>query len=229
MNRGGRLSCPVRRTQVDGTMQPPGAANVSGGTRMSVEENKALVRRFLGAQAKGDLDAIEELLAPDFVDHNLLPGREDPGREGYIRSVAERHAALSDVRTTIEYQATDGEMVITRFTAHAIQDRGALFSIPATGREWVTPTIVIHRIVGRKIVEEWSANVVAPFLEKLQQEVRERERVEQELGVARRIQQTALPKAVPTLKDWQIATYYQPERWEETSTTSSTLRTAGWE
>jgi len=196
---------------------------------MSVEENKALVRRFLGAQAKGDLDAIEELLAPDFVDHNLLPGREDPGREGYIRSVAERHAALSDVRTTIEYQATDGEMVITRFTAHAIQDRGALFSIPATGREWVTPTIVIHRIVGRKIVEEWSANVVAPFLEKLQQEVRERERVEQELGVARRIQQTALPKAVPTLKDWQIATYYQPERWEETSTTSSTLRTAGWE
>jgi serine phosphatase RsbU (regulator of sigma subunit) len=101
-------------------------------------------------------------------------------------------------------------MVITRLTAHAIQDRGALFSIPATGREWVTPTIVIHRIVGRKIVEEWSANAVAPFLEKLQQEVRER--VEQELGVARRIQQTALPKAVPTLKDWQITPYYQPAR-----------------
>ena len=47
------------------------------------EKNKALVRRFY-------LDTLEELLAPDFVNHSLLPG-QDPGREGYILSVTEAH------------------------------------------------------------------------------------------------------------------------------------------
>jgi serine phosphatase RsbU (regulator of sigma subunit) len=46
----------------------------------------------------------------------------------------------------------------------------------------------------------------------LEQEVRERERVEQELRVARSIQQASLPKEVPTLEGWQIAPYYQPAR-----------------
>ena len=44
---------------------------------MSAEEkNKDLVRRLLEAHARGDLDAIDELLAPDFVDRSLLPGQE---------------------------------------------------------------------------------------------------------------------------------------------------------
>ena len=42
--------------------------------------------------------------------------------------------------------------------------------------------------------------------------MRERERVEQELQVARRIQQASLPKEVPTPKGWQISPYYQPAR-----------------
>ena len=48
------------------------------------EMNKALVRRFFEAHAKGDLDTLRELLAPNFVDHMPLPGREDPDRESYI-------------------------------------------------------------------------------------------------------------------------------------------------
>ena len=51
---------------------------------MSAERNKALVRRFLEAHAKGDLDTVDEMLAPDFVDHNLTPGQQ-PAREGYLR------------------------------------------------------------------------------------------------------------------------------------------------
>ncbi len=50
------------------------------------EKNKALVRRFFEAQGKEDLDALEKMMAPDFVDHSLLPG-QDPGREGYLRGV----------------------------------------------------------------------------------------------------------------------------------------------
>ncbi|HEX5699526.1 MAG TPA: hypothetical protein VFX77_02680, partial [Rubrobacter sp.] len=51
----------------------------------TAEENKALVRRFLEAQANADPVDLEELLAPDFVDHSLQPDQE-PGREGFIRS-----------------------------------------------------------------------------------------------------------------------------------------------
>jgi ketosteroid isomerase-like protein len=45
------------------------------------EENRALVRRFLEAQATSDLETLDELLAPDLVDHTMLPG-QDPSREG---------------------------------------------------------------------------------------------------------------------------------------------------
>jgi ketosteroid isomerase-like protein len=45
---------------------------------MSAERNKALVRRFLQAHAKGDLDTVEGMLAPDFVDRNLLISAQTP-------------------------------------------------------------------------------------------------------------------------------------------------------
>src|SRR5215213_1681677 len=82
------------------------------------------------------------------------------------------------------------------------------------GTEVEVTAIAMHRIVGGKIAEEWSegsgsAEVAQAHLE---QEVRERERVEQELRVARSIQQASLPKEVPTLEGWQIAPYYQPAR-----------------
>jgi serine phosphatase RsbU (regulator of sigma subunit) len=71
----------------------------------------------------------------------------------------------------------------------------------------------LHRIVGDKIVEEWSLNdALDVMLSALEQQMRERERVEQELLVARRIQQASLPKEVPSLEGWQIAPYYQPAR-----------------
>jgi serine phosphatase RsbU (regulator of sigma subunit)/ketosteroid isomerase-like protein len=178
----------------------------------SAEENKALVRRFIEAQDKGDLEALDELLAPDFVDHNLLPGQE-PGREGFMQGVAEDHAALSYIRNTIEYQATDGDMVITRFTTRTKHDRGAYLGIMTpTGQERETMGILIHRVFEGKIVEEWSANSATPVLEALALEIREREHVEQELRVARTIQQASLPKEVPTLEGWQIDPYFQPAR-----------------
>jgi ketosteroid isomerase-like protein len=159
------------------------------------EKNKALVRRFLEAQAKGDLEALDELLAPDFVDHSLLPG-QDPGREGFMQRVAEVHAALSYIRTTIEYQGTDGgDIVITRHTIRTIRDRGAYLGIMTpTAQERETRGMLIHRVSGGKILEEWSATSAAPVLEALTQEIRERERVEQELQVARDIQLGSLPR-----------------------------------
>jgi serine phosphatase RsbU (regulator of sigma subunit) len=174
-------------------------------------KNKALVRRLLEAHAEGDLRALEELLAPDFVAHSRLPG-QDPGRDGYMQSAAAQHAALSDMRYIIEYQATDGDTVISRLTMRATHDRGTLFGVAPTGKSWSTAIIVIDRIRGGKIVEEWSADIVTPFLEELEQQTRERERVEQELQVARGIQQASLPREVPTLEGWRTTPYYRPAR-----------------
>jgi serine phosphatase RsbU (regulator of sigma subunit)/predicted ester cyclase len=178
----------------------------------SEDNNKALARRFLKAFANGELDTLDELLAPDFINHSPLPG-QDPGREGYIKSAAEKHAAFSDIRHIVEYQATDGqEMVITRHTTRRIHDRGAALGMRPTGREWKHTHIDIQRIVGGKVLEQWSASNASPFLELLAQETRQRERLEQELEVARRIQQASLPKEVPTLEEWQITPFYQPAR-----------------
>jgi serine phosphatase RsbU (regulator of sigma subunit)/ketosteroid isomerase-like protein len=177
----------------------------------SAEENKALARRFLEAQDEADVEALDELLAPDFVDHTLLPGQV-PGREGYIRMIVEDIDALSDVRTTIDYQAADGDMVITRQTSYSTHDRGELRGLLPTGRERETTGIVIHRISGGKIVEEWSTNSVGSFVEDLVQEMRQREHIERELQVARTIQQASLPREVPQLEGWRITPFYQPAR-----------------
>ena len=94
----------------------------------SEDENKALARRFLKAFANGDPDTLDELLAPEFINHSPLPG-QDPGREGYIQSAAEKHAAFSDIRHTVEYQATDGqEMVITATRRVASTTEGRLWA-----------------------------------------------------------------------------------------------------
>ena len=53
---------------------------------------------------------------------------------------------------------------------------------------------------------------VAQLVRQQQQEAKERERIEQELKVARLIQQTLLPKTLPEIPGYEVAAYYQPAR-----------------
>jgi serine phosphatase RsbU (regulator of sigma subunit)/predicted ester cyclase len=182
---------------------------------MSAEENMALARRFLEARVvKRDLDAVDEMLAPDFVNHNKsVPGQE-PDRENYLRGIAAFHAALSPGRLIIEDQVAGEDKVVTRFVVHSLHDRGELMGVAPSGRDLTNRVIIIHRIVEGKIAEEWGMGTIGATLRKqrLEREIRERERVEQEMRVARSIQQASLPKEVPTLEGWQINPYYQPAR-----------------
>jgi len=180
---------------------------------MSAEENMALVRRFLEAHAKGDADALEKMLAPDFVNHYLLPGQE-PDRDSYLRAFTGYHSAYSHTRYVIEKQVAGGDEVVTSFTASATHDRREYMGIAPTGKKFEAQLIFIHRISGGKIAEEWSqgSGLAEITQQRLEQERRERERIEQELKVARNIQQASLPKVVPTLEGWQITPYYQPAR-----------------
>ena len=185
----------------------------------SSEENMALARRFLEARGKADLDAMEQMMAPDFVDHTLAPGQQ-LDRESYKRSVAEYVSAFSNIHILIEDQVAGGEKVVTRFVGRSTHDRGELMGVAPTGMELTNRVIVIHRIVEGKIAEEWGVGTSIQELREgfaarmvhLAQERLERERVEHELRVARSIQQASLPEEVPSLEGWQIAHHYQPAR-----------------
>jgi serine phosphatase RsbU (regulator of sigma subunit) len=86
--------------------------------------------------------------------------------------------------------------------------------VAPSGKELTNRAIVIHRIVEGRIAEEWGMGTLGAKLrgQRLEQEISERERVEQELRLARSMQQASLPKEVPTLEGWQIFPYFQPAR-----------------
>ena len=175
------------------------------------EENKARARRLLEAFANRDLDTIEELLAPDFVDRSLLPG-QGSSREGYKRSITEFQAALSFADFTIENQIAEEDMVVTKFSARCIH-RGEFLGVPPSGEEGTYSSIRIHRIAGGQVTDEWSeGNLLEWILPSFEREVRTRERVEQDLRVARSIQQASLPEEVPRLEGWQVAPFYRSAR-----------------
>jgi serine phosphatase RsbU (regulator of sigma subunit)/predicted ester cyclase len=186
---------------------------------MSAEHNKALVRRLYEAQedagrGKADLEALDEILAPDFVCHTkIFPGQQ-PDREGYKQAVGELLISLSNTRYLVEQQIAEGDLVMTRLIMRSIHDRKEIMGAAPTGREVSFKYIFIHRIEGGKIAEEWGLGTIGQKVrgQRLEQEIRERERIEQELEVARRIQQASLPKEVPELEGWQISPYYQPAR-----------------
>ena len=103
---------------------------------------------------------------------------------------------------------------MSRVTAHATHDRKEFLGVAPTGKEATYKTIFIHRISGGRIAEERSLGTVVPKLmgQRLEQQERERERIEQDLRVAREIQEASLPKEAPTLAGWQISPFYQPAR-----------------
>jgi len=177
---------------------------------MGAEENKTTVRRFEEEIAKGNLDVIDELLSPDFVDRSLLPG-QGPTREDFKRTNKEILDAFSTTSFTIVEQIAEGDTVVTKYRQSGVS-RGETAGLPPTEEEDTVEGIHIHRISGGKITEEWSTIDVIPFWENRVQEIRERERIEQELQVARTIQQASLPKEVPTLEGWRIVPHYQPAR-----------------
>jgi predicted ester cyclase len=114
------------------------------------EKNKALVRRLLEAQAKGNLDVIDEVLALYFVDHDGLPGQA-PDREGHKRAIAEYHAAFSNVRFLVEDQVAERDKVVCRFIVlRTTPDRRELMGVAPTSREVTYKAMAIHRIVGAR-------------------------------------------------------------------------------
>ncbi len=131
---------------------------------MSTEENnKALVRRFYEEIDKGNLEIMDELVAPDYLDHNPppFPGFA-PGREG-LKQAFRLFWKATPGSHHIEDQIAEGDKVVTRLTAYG-KHEGDLPGIPRTGNDLRMTSITIHRIVNGKLVEKWSEKDVLGFL-----------------------------------------------------------------
>ena len=133
---------------------------------MSVEENKALVQRFYQAIDAGDLDAMDQFVADDYLDHNPPAFPFPPGREGLKESFKLFWEATPG-RHVIEDQIGEGDKVVTRLTCYGKQE-GDLPGIPATGNDMEMTATVIHRIAGGRLVEKWSDKDVLRMLQQLE-------------------------------------------------------------
>ena len=120
------------------------------------EQNKAVAKRFYDAWNARDLDAFDELVAPDAEDHDPQnPFRDMRGPAGAKRAAEMYHSAYSDGRIVVEEQIAEGDCVVTRWTGKGTHD-GDLMGMAPTGK-WVEVTgITIDRIDGGKICESWS-------------------------------------------------------------------------
>jgi predicted ester cyclase len=122
---------------------------------MSAEANKALVRRFYEEIDKGNLDAMDELVAPDYIDHNPppFPGFA-PGREG-LKQAFKLFWEATPGYHRIEDQIAEGDKVVTRLTSFG-KHEGDLPGAPRTGNDMEMTSITIHRIADGKLAEKWS-------------------------------------------------------------------------
>jgi steroid delta-isomerase-like uncharacterized protein len=122
---------------------------------MSAEENKALARRVLEEMFnKGNLDVADELLTPDYVDHDPGLPEDVRGPEGFKEYVSMYRSAFSDIHLEIEDQIAEGDRVATRWTGTGTHD-GDLMGIPPTGNRVTMPGMEIVRISGGKLAEGW--------------------------------------------------------------------------
>ena len=122
---------------------------------MSTEENKTIARRITEEiWGSGNLALIDDLFAPNNVDHNPMPGLA-PSREGLKQGVTMMHAAFPDLHTQVDGLIAEGNKVVARFSGRGTQ-KGELMGIPPTGKEVTVAGIQICRIADGKVVEDWS-------------------------------------------------------------------------
>ncbi|MGW0787604.1 ester cyclase [Streptomyces sp. NPDC002911] len=133
---------------------------------MSSEENKKLVRRFYAEIDKGNLEALDELVAEDYQDHSPppFPGLGS-GREG-LKQVFRLFWEATPGTHAIEDQIAQGDKVVTRLTARGAHE-GDLPGIPATGNQLTMTATVIHRIENGRLAEKWSDKDLLGFLQQL--------------------------------------------------------------
>jgi len=119
-------------------------------------DNKELARRILEEVWNNqNLDAVEEMISADFIQHDPQAPISVQGIEGYKQFVRYYLTAFPDCHFTVEDVVADGDTVVTRWTV-ASTHTGNLGPIPATGRRATITGISLSRLKNGKFVESWS-------------------------------------------------------------------------
>src|SRR4051812_2714364 len=95
------------------------------------EDNKAVARRFFEIFENGDIDALEEIVAAEAVDHDRYNPFASEGLEGAKKSVAMYREAFPDISFEIEFQVAEGDMVATHWVGSGTHE-GTLMGVEPT-------------------------------------------------------------------------------------------------
>jgi steroid delta-isomerase-like uncharacterized protein len=116
--------------------------------------NRTIGRRLYEEIGRGNLDAFNELVAPDVIENEELPPGFTPDREGVKQFFAVLHTAFPDLRVEIEDEIAGADRVAYRVTFRGTH-QGDFLGIPATGKQVAYGAIDILRFAGGKVVEHW--------------------------------------------------------------------------
>ncbi len=121
---------------------------------VTLEENKVIARRMVDAWNHGDLDALDDVIAPDYHFHDPADPNLPHGSEGAKQQLTAFRTAFPDLHFTIAAEIAEGDLVVQRLTGRGTH-RGAFMGVPPTGQLVTLSSIEVMRIEGGKIVEHW--------------------------------------------------------------------------
>jgi len=122
---------------------------------MSVEQNKALARRWLDeVWSKGNLTIVDEDFAPEFTFNYADPGVSSD-REGYKKTVNAWRTTFANMTFTLDDIVAEGNKVAIRWTGRSTH-KGEFMGIAPTGKQTTGTGVSFLRVAGGKVVEEWS-------------------------------------------------------------------------
>ena len=132
---------------------------------MSTEAHKALARRVFEEVLNGrNLDLLDEVVTPDYIEHNPLPGQRT-GIDG-IRDRYTMVLTAFDPQFTVEDLVAEGDKVVLRWS-QAGTHVGQFLGMPPTGRSYRTSGIEIWRVENGKLTEHWDVVDVFGQLQQL--------------------------------------------------------------
>jgi ketosteroid isomerase-like protein len=118
-------------------------------------ENVAQFRRLIeDGFGRGDLSVVDEIVAPDLVEHQWGVPPGDSGPERIKRLIGGLHRSLSDLTCEIQHIVADGDMVWGHFRARSTHT-GPFAGVPPTGKPVAIDVIDICRFADGKVVEHW--------------------------------------------------------------------------
>jgi predicted ester cyclase len=134
---------------------------------MSIEENKALTRRFYDESINtGNLDLIDEFVSQDFVEHEAFPGLPTTGPEAPKAALGMFLAAFPDLHMTADDVLAEGDKVVVRGTMTGTH-HGELMGIPPTHKSFEIQFIDILEIQGGKATAHWGITDQAAMMQQL--------------------------------------------------------------